>query len=183
MAGKVPPFEAVESGEPVWRLQVDDPVAAAGARHQFNWAILHFPAGSVLAMVLRVHDGTARPLMFHHALLLGGQAARNLGAAATALLIFERHGFISDARAHLPLGLSALPPASPGDQVALAHYVEAYKAELPVLGSPEAVWAAIETRLHAPASTAPKKEFSWIPVLVLLGLLFLLGLAYTFWKR
>jgi hypothetical protein len=181
MPSRLAPFEETEDGLPAWRLQVDDPPGAAAAAHALAWRRLDYPQGSLLALALRVHEGAGRPLSFHHALLMSGPAYARLRAAGAMRLIFERHGFMSDARASLDIGLAPLAPALSGGPEALAKYVEAYRALLPSQGSPEAVWDAIERGLAAPVP--PKKKAAGKLGLVLLALLAAALAAYFFFLR
>lgn len=176
---KIPPFEELQDGLPVWRVQVSDPAAAASQPIDFSWRELRLSKGSILCLAFSLHDGPGKPLLFHHALLGSSRGLANLRQAKGLLLIFERHGFISDGQKHVELG-SEPPLLEAADPAVLTDYVEGWRRELPRLGSPAKIWDALEAQALQPVPAARRSPWPLLAAAALLALA--ATLAWYFFK-
>lgn len=174
---KYAPFEEMHNGQPVWRLQVEDPAAAAKSDLDFSCRQVSLPSGKVFALALALHDGQGRPLVFHHALITQSPGFNNLKATGSALVLFERHGFISGGEQRFPVDLSSLDPNFTGTTQALVEYVEAWRRELPIRKNPREIWLAME---RVEAAAGPKKGMPWwLPWFIAIDLA---ATAWVVWK-
>jgi len=161
----VKPFSEDKGGLPVWRLQVEDPKGAAVSQLELNFRALDMRHGAIAALVLRLHDGQGRPVIFHQALPVGGPELARIAAAGAFLAHFERHGFLEAAEvrvaARIP-DLSALRPTTAEDY-------ESYMAAYRRLGNPEATWAELDAGRKAPKAKAASKAAALLLLLLALA--------------
>jgi hypothetical protein len=170
------PFTELKEGWPVWSIDCDDPQAAQEHDAALRVRRLPLPGGEILAVVLRIYDVKGRPQLHHLAgpldrpeIAAWARALRQKGGTA---LVLERHGWatVYERRVNaLAADLIALDlPLSPGadPEGSIRRYLDRYRAELPKLHQPEAVWDAM---LAPSAAAAPKRGPSWLWALLALA--------------
>jgi len=176
---KFAPFEEIQNGLPLWRLQVQDPAAAARSEMQFYCRQLRLPHGPVFALALSLQDGPGKPLLFHHALITASPGFSNLKKAGSALIAFERYGFISGGERKANVDFRSLDPDFSGTEKALADYVGLWRREMPGGGSPAEIWDRMEkSKLRATRSVAARGGMVLLLLLILLAAAAVLAWMY-----
>lgn len=174
--GRALPFTEIKGGWPLWTVDCDDPQAAQEHDAALRVRRLALPGGEILALALRIYDIKGKPQLHH---LAGPLDRPEIAAWASALrqkggatLVLERRGWatVYERRVNaLPSDLLALDlPLNPGSdpEGSIRRYLDRYRAELPRLHQPEAVWDAL---LLPEAAAPPPRSLGWLWALLALA--------------